>query len=243
MAKARILFVDDERTFADAMSQLLRINGYEVQAAYSGKLAMEIFQPGEFDLVITDLSMPTMDGIELVRQIRKLNSYQRIIVVTGFPSQRSQEQAYKLGTLNYIAKPFKPQRFLELVNDALRGQEEGLLGAIKLSPSDLVQLYSYMGKTIVLEILKGKNGEAGRIYFSKGQVVHAETEQLKGKEAFYEIQTWFSGIFKTEKPQPEFPHTIDEDVDVLLLEAARRQDEQPWPVVKREECEDNEDSG
>jgi len=223
--KARILFVDDEKKFVDAMSQLLRSKGYHVQAAYSGKLALEIFEPGEFDLVITDLSMPLMDGIELIREIRQQHPYQRIIVITGFPSQSTQEQAYKLGTLNYIAKPFKTQRLLELVEESLKGTEEGLLGAIRLSPSDLVQLYSFMGKTLTLEILEDKGGGVGHISFLRGQVVHAETRGKKGKEAFYDIITWHSGLFSTLPYNFRDTQTIDESVDSLLLEAARRQDE------------------
>lgn len=236
--KTRILFVDDERNFTEAMSQLLRIKGFEVQAANSGKIALELFSTGDFDLVITDLSMPEMDGIELIREIRKLNPYQKIIVVTGFPSQRSQEQAFRLGTLNYIAKPFKPQRFLELVKDALRSNEEGLLGAVRLNLSDLVQLYSFMSKTIVLEILKAKDGEEGRIYLIRGQVIHAETDNLQGKEAFYEIQSWQSGIFKIKVPQTQIPHTIDKNVDALLLEGAHRQDEHPKSRVSEGEAGD-----
>jgi len=231
-SKVRLLFVDDEKKFADAMGQVLTIRGFDVQVAYSGKIALEVFKPGEFDLVITDLSMPGMDGIELIREIRKLNPSQRIIVVTGFPSQHTQEQAYILGTLNYIAKPFKTDRFLEVVDDSLMGREDGLLGTVRLSPSDLVQLYSFMGKSVVLEILKEKDGEVGRIFFSRGQVIHAETEKLSGKEAFYEIQLWKKGIFKTDSPVDKEVKTIEEGVDALLVEAARLQDEKKESTKK-----------
>ncbi|MBD3285545.1 response regulator [candidate division WOR-3 bacterium] len=226
-SEVRVLFVDDEKKFADAMARVLKIRGFNVQTAYSGKVALEVFKPGGFDLVITDLSMPGMDGIELIREIRKRNPYQRIIVVTGFPSQHSQQQAYTLGTLNYIAKPFKTNRFLELVDEALKSSENGLLGTVRLSPSDLVQLYSFMGKTIMIEILNETDGEIGRIYFLRGQVIHAETPKASGKDAFYEIQSWDKGIFKTDSPVKDVIQTIDESVDALLLEAARRLDENP----------------
>jgi len=224
-AKARILFVDDEKKYADTMAQVLRLQGFEVFAAYSGQQALQIFEPENIDLVITDLSMPKMDGIELITELRKLHPVQKIMVLTAFPSQRSQEQAFSLGTITYIAKPIKPKRFIELVNDSLREREQGWFGAVRLNSTDLIQLYSFMGRTIVLEVLKGENGEVGRIYFERGQVVHAETPTLSGKEAFYEIQTWESGLFKTNIPQKKVEHTIDEPINALLLKWAKKHDE------------------
>ncbi len=237
--KARVLFVDDEKDFADAMSQVLRLQGLEVETTYSGTHALQQYVPGEFDLVITDLSMPGMDGIEFIRKVRKLHPAQRIIVITGFPSQRSQEQALKLGTLNYIAKPFKPRRFIELVEDALCSHETGLLGAVRLSPADLIQLYSLMGKTIVLEIHNRKDDVTGRICFEKGQIVHAETGSHQGKEAFYIICSWKSGIFSTEIPQTNVPCTINEGVDALLLEGAHRLDEDSGSEAEKKNKDTN----
>ncbi|MBD3285544.1 response regulator, partial [candidate division WOR-3 bacterium] len=67
--RANILFVDDENKFAEAMAKVLRYGGYSVQTAYSGSRALEKYQTEKFDLVITDLKMPVMDGIELMRHI------------------------------------------------------------------------------------------------------------------------------------------------------------------------------
>lgn len=224
--KATILFVDDEKQFTDSMCEILKLEGFKVNAAYSAEMALDMFKLKKVDLVITDLNMPGMDGIELIREVREIHARQRIIIVTAFPSQRSQEQAYKLGTLHYIAKPFKAKRFLELVYSALSEREEGLLGAVRLSPTDLIQLYSVTGNTLVMEIREGKDeGDIGKVYFDKGQIVHAETRKYRGREAFYEIQSWRSGIFKVYSPRGKIPHTIDESVDVLLLEGAHLEDE------------------
>ncbi len=224
--KAKILFVDDEKQFVDSMCQLLTLEGFDVEPAYSGEMALDIFKSRKFDLLITDLSMPGMDGIEFIREIRRMKPRQRIVIVTAFPSQRSQEQAYKLGTMHYIAKPFKTERLLELVGNAVSEREEGLLGAVRLSTTDLVQLYSVTCSTVVLEIMQGKdNGDAGRIFFEKGLVVHAETSKCRGRKAFYEMQSWRSGVFKVHALNRNIPHSIDESVDVLLLEGAQIEDE------------------
>lgn len=228
-----ILFVDDESEFAVMMSKVLDLRGFFVQTANSGAHALKAYSSQEYDLVVTDLSMPGMDGIELVREIRKMNPSQRIIIITGFPSQMSQRQAFKLGTINYIVKPFSINRFLEVVAEALEEEDEdGLVGPIRLKCEDLIQMYALGAKNIVIEIMNAQNGDMGRVYIEKGKVVHAEVNKLKGEHAFYEIQSWNSGIFRTEALRGRIPHTIDRSPDALILEAARRCDEKPDSRVR-----------
>lgn len=226
--KPRILFVDDEMEFAKMMAKVLSLRGFEVETAYTGTSALETFNSGKYDLVVTDLSMPGMDGIELIRQLRKQNPSQRIIVATGFPSQITQRQAFKLGTLHYIVKPFSIERFIEFVTTALEEEpEDGFLGQIRMKCEDLIQMYALAAKNIILEILCASSGEIGRIFIEKGRVVHAETPRKEGEEAFYEIQLWDSGIFRTSPLEGEFHRTIDRSPDALILEGARLRDEAP----------------
>lgn len=126
--KSRILFVDDEKNFAQMMARLLQSQGFDVRVAFSGNDALDIFKTEDFDLLVTDLKMPVMDGIQLIRQIRKVKPDQPIVIVTGFPGQmtpwnrrlsESQEEMLKLGSLDCLVKPFTPERLLEVVNKAL----------------------------------------------------------------------------------------------------------------------------
>ncbi|MBN2378388.1 response regulator [candidate division WOR-3 bacterium] len=116
---APILIVDDEIAFTTVVSKMLASQGYVAEVANSGKKALSMLESKEYDLVITDLNMPGMDGLELIRKIRESLGNQRIIVVTGYPSQDSHSDAVKLGVLNYIVKPFVPDQFIEILNQAI----------------------------------------------------------------------------------------------------------------------------
>jgi len=122
--QTRILLVDDEQEFAQNMATILQTNGYIVQTADSAQSAIEYLKNERFDLVITDINMPGMDGIELMRQIRQIYPDQRIIIITGFPSYKSQEEAFKMGAIHYITKPFVIKQFLELISKSLNDARE-----------------------------------------------------------------------------------------------------------------------
>ena len=129
--RANILFVDDEKKFADAMAKVLRYGGYSVQTAYAGSEALEKYQTEKFDLVITDLKMPVMDGIELIRHIRGIKEDQKILVVTAFPGQcmpwnrrftESGGEEFDMGKIEYLVKPFSPKMLIEAVEKIFRNE-------------------------------------------------------------------------------------------------------------------------
>jgi len=219
----RILCVDDDKEFTEMLETVLRLGGFDVQAAYSGKFALQTLESSDFDLVITDLSMPGMDGIQFIRRVRELKPTQRIVVVTGFPSQRTQHQASKLGTLYYLVKPIHPHRLIEVVKEALEESEDGLVGSVRFACEELIQLYSWGQKSVVLEIYS--NGDVGRIYLKDGVPIHAATGELEGEEAFYEILGWRSGVFLVKRLDENLTRTIKRCTDALLIEGARRRDE------------------
>ncbi len=233
--RPRVLFVDDEEAFANTMATFLSSHGFEVETAFEAKNAIALAASKNYQIIVTDINMPGMDGIELIRTIREISPDQRIIVFTGFPSHESQEEAYKLGVLNYLVKPFSTERFLELLNKALTVNGEGLFGPVELTFEDLIQVYSQQLKSMVLEIQNGE--ETGRIHFKNGRIIHAETKTNKGTSAFYEIQSWKVGRFKTEPKVENVTETIDLSVDALILEGARLQDEEskeaPPPVTSK----------
>ncbi len=218
-----ILLVDDEPSFTETMTHILAAHQFDVDAVNGAGEAIEKIKSKQYNLLITDINMPDMDGIELIRQVRTMKPDIPIMIVTGFPSHESQEEAFNMGVVNYLVKPFSTKRFLELVQKSLNSERDGFIGPVELSSSDLIQMYSLEARSLVLEVQQGK--DIGRIYINKGIVIHAETKDNHGEEAFYEIQTWKTGVFRTSSIEKEVAKTINKSVDVLLVESARRMDE------------------
>ncbi len=115
----RILVVDDEPQIARVMRRSLAARGYEVQVANEGEEALEIFNAWAPDLVITDLSMPNMGGLELCRRVRA-TSQTPIIVLSVKGAERAKVEALDAGADDYVTKPFGMDELLARVRAALR---------------------------------------------------------------------------------------------------------------------------
>ena len=101
----KILVVDDEDIIRDSLSFILRKEKYEVEEAANGKIAFEMLKEASYDLVITDLEMPEMKGIELLDEIRKMNMQTNTIVITAYGSMETAIAALRSGASDYILKP------------------------------------------------------------------------------------------------------------------------------------------
>lgn len=106
MPKGRILAVDDQRYFRELVEDLLSEEGWETQTAGSGEEAIRILEQSRFDIILTDLVMPGMDGCDLVHRIKERDPEQDIIVVTGVVDVKTAVDAMKLGASDYLLKPF-----------------------------------------------------------------------------------------------------------------------------------------
>ena len=106
MPKARILAVDDQRYFRELIEEFLVEEGFEAQTASTGEEALHILENVDFDVVLTDLVMPGMDGTELVHRVKQHNAEQDIVVVTGVVDVKTAVDAMKLGASDYLLKPF-----------------------------------------------------------------------------------------------------------------------------------------
>src|SRR5215468_8651635 len=105
MARARVLAVDDQRYFRELIASLLREEGYEAETAASGEEALRILERADYDVVLTDLVMPGMDGSELVRRVKQRRP-DHVVVVTGVVDIATAVEAMKLGASDYLLKPF-----------------------------------------------------------------------------------------------------------------------------------------
>ena len=103
--KGRILIVDDEAAIRDSLSLIINEEGYQTATASNGRIALEKVQEGPFDLVITDLKMPEMGGIEFFEKLKVLSPNTSVIIITAYATLESAIQALRLGAYDYIIKP------------------------------------------------------------------------------------------------------------------------------------------
>lgn len=116
---ARILAVDDSEPMRQLVSQTLKTGGHEVVLGVDGQNALEIFAAQGFDLIITDINMPGMDGIELVRKIRTQNSEIPVLALTTEGDEAFRRRGEDAGVDGWIVKPFKPAQFIAIVKQIL----------------------------------------------------------------------------------------------------------------------------
>jgi DNA-binding NtrC family response regulator len=119
MAKGNILVVDDEVVICKSIQRILSPEGYEVKTALSGEKALEKISQESFDIVITDLKMPGMDGMELLAKIKEKDPEIVVIMITGYSTVQTAVQAMRMGALDYIPKPFTPEELIVVVEKAL----------------------------------------------------------------------------------------------------------------------------
>ncbi len=121
---ARILLVDDEQSIQTLLSYPLRKDGYHVTSALDGGEALQRFEEGRFDLVILDLMLPRIDGVEVCRQLRS-HSQVPIIMLTAKGSETDKVAGLEVGADDYITKPFSMREFRSRVKAALRRSRMG----------------------------------------------------------------------------------------------------------------------
>jgi len=123
--KPRILIVDDELSMREFLSILLELEGYEVLTAADAALAQERLASSRIDLVISDVQMPGLNGIELLAWIKKETPDTAVLLITAFSTAEQAVEAMKLGAYDYLAKPFKVEEIKILVRNALENRTCG----------------------------------------------------------------------------------------------------------------------
>ncbi len=118
-SKGIIHVIDDEAVIRDVLAQLLTSEGYEVEMSSSGEEALEKFPSQSFDVVLLDLLMPGLDGLEVLRRIKRVDPLAAVIIITAYGSVESAVEALKIGALDYVQKPFKHDDLLRVLDKAV----------------------------------------------------------------------------------------------------------------------------
>src|SRR3712207_74923 len=116
---ARILVVDDQDMMRDSLAATLAREGHEIVAATDGPVAVTKFSASKFDLLITDLKMPKMTGIELLAEAKRVRPDIPVVLMTAFATVQTAVEAMKLGAYDYIQKPFDGDEIKHLVDRTL----------------------------------------------------------------------------------------------------------------------------
>ncbi len=135
-----ILIVDDDKEICDYMETFLARDGFAVKTLTAPQDAVEEVRTGKYHLVILDLMMPKTDGIELLRQIRKVDTDIAVIIFTGYPSLETAVASMKLDVVDYIKKPFNPDEFREVIDRVMKRK------GLARSPEE--ELHKVIGSTI-----------------------------------------------------------------------------------------------
>ena len=119
-SKLQILLVDDEEIVGKRLKAALEKHGYAVEVLQGGQAAIDLLQQREFDVVVTDIRIEDIDGLDILEAVQKSSSRTKTILITGYATAEVARAALAKGAFDFIAKPFKPKDLREVIERAVR---------------------------------------------------------------------------------------------------------------------------
>jgi DNA-binding response OmpR family regulator/predicted regulator of Ras-like GTPase activity (Roadblock/LC7/MglB family) len=222
----RILVVDDEPNVVKTCARMLELEGFAVRGATDGSEAVDLYRREHFDLVLTDLKMPGMDGLRVLETIKLHNPRAAVAILTAYGTKENVVEALKLGACEFLEKPLDAKTLVAAVRRTLDSRDASLVqGNLRsMSLPNIIQVNCAENSQAHLRIRN--QGQEASIFFADGNVVHAVLGSQAGEEAVYELLTWEDGDFELEMDVPPPERTINVGWSGLLLEGLRRLDEE-----------------
>ena len=115
MEKVKVLLVDDEQEFITALSERLQIRGIDVRLAFDGEQALRLVQDQQPDIMVLDLKMPGIDGMEVLRRVVRSHPEIRVVMLTGHGSEKDRQEAMRTGAYAYLQKPVQLDQLMEVI--------------------------------------------------------------------------------------------------------------------------------
>ena len=119
MENKKALVIDDEQIVLDSVSRILTDENYQVDVSLSGREGLNQAIETEYDIVLTDIRMPDIGGMRVLRDVKRAKPSLPVLIITGYATVKSAVQAMKLGAADYLEKPFTPEQLLKSVASAL----------------------------------------------------------------------------------------------------------------------------
>src|SRR5512135_88540 len=191
---ARLLIIDDERVALKNLEHVMKKEGYEVTATQSGQNAVKLLEDQVFDVVLTDLRMEKVDGVQILKRCRELHPDTEVIMITGFATLESAVDAMRHGAFYYIAKPFKLDEVRKVVQEAvhkvslkkenrqLREQLESYQGKVKIITQDpnmqkLLETARQIAPTDCNVLITGESGTGKELF---ARFIHLNSKRAEG---------------------------------------------------------------
>lgn len=236
MSDFEVLVVDDEAVALKNLCHVLKKEGYRVTAAKSGKQALVYLEKQEFSLVLTDLKMPQVDGMQLLKRVKTIYPRTEVVMITGFSTVDSAVESLKAGAYHYIAKPFKLDEVRKVVREATRKfqlvqeveQLRKEVGVSELQPrivthnrdmQVLLEMANQIATTDTSVVISGESGTGKELlakYIHNSSLRHDETmlsincgafsEELLTNELFGHSKGAFTGADHDKKGLVQMAH-------------------------------------
>jgi DNA-binding NtrC family response regulator len=191
---AKILIVDDEKVTMKNLEHVMKKEGYEVVGTESGQNALKLLDEYQFDVVLTDLRMEKVDGIQILKRCRELYPDTEVVIITGYATLESAIHTMKQGAFYYIAKPFKLDEVRKVVkeavekvklkkeNIALREQIEKYQGNVKIITRDanmhrLLETARQIAPTDCTVLIRGESGTGKELF---ARFIHFNSKRAEG---------------------------------------------------------------
>lgn len=184
---AKILLVDDDTTFCLMLKTWLTKRGFAVENVFSAESALKVLQSQQFDIVLTDLRLPDLDGIFLLKNIKKRHAATQVILMTGYADIHTAVESIKAGAFDYVSKPVIPEEILKKIQEALEQKENPVnqraekkntvIPYIKGTSREADKLYEYIrlvAPTVMTVLITGESG-SGKEYIAR--LIHSQSSR------------------------------------------------------------------
>jgi CheY-like chemotaxis protein/predicted regulator of Ras-like GTPase activity (Roadblock/LC7/MglB family) len=221
----KLLLVDDDKSFLMALKKGLNhlSDIFTTDICLSVPEAIKLVETTEYNLIITDIRMPNMSGIDLLLHLRASNFSGGIKVISAYTAEEDLRKIKELGIIDVIPKPFGLEWFKNMLIDYFEREKETSVTFESIDLLTVMQVLNVDRKSSALQV--DIDGKKGVIYFKDGEIIHAEYEDLIDEEAALQLISMDRGIISAKKIRKKIKRTIQKDFVEFCADILKRVDD------------------